>query len=272
MDARLELSALGAPLDLVVGGSRAQELHAALAERWELCLRGTGESDARTIEVSLGDEHADAVVEEVAVPRAAGADLDRLLVDVTHRVTHQAIAAGVGRLLMFHAAGVCDPHSGDTVVCVAPGGTGKTTLCRTLGRGRGYLSDETVGVADDGTVRPYPKPLSVRRDGSAVKDEVAPDRFGLRAAAVKPTVRAVLLLSREAAGARQPVVEKLDLFEAIVALAPETSSLARLSQPLHRLAALLEQTRLLARVRYDEAATLAPLVEDLIGPPRAEAS
>ena len=48
-------------------------------------------------------------------------------------------------VLMLHAAGLADPATGATAVFVAPGNTGKTTLCRTLGPVRTYVSDETVG-------------------------------------------------------------------------------------------------------------------------------
>lgn len=64
-------------------------------------------------------------------------------------------------------------RGGASLVYVAPGSTGKTTLSQLLGQRFGYLTDETVGIADDGTIFPYPKPLSVRRpDASHLKDGV----------------------------------------------------------------------------------------------------
>ena len=62
----------------------------------------------------------------------------------------------------------------------------------------------------------------------------------------------------------------LDLFDAIIALTPETSSLARLPRPLHRLAELLGSLTLLARVHYREAASLEALVCQVAGPPRTD--
>ena len=37
---------------------------------------------------------------------------------------------------MFHAGGLANLDTGATIAFVAPGGTGKTTLVRTLGPGR----------------------------------------------------------------------------------------------------------------------------------------
>ena len=118
-------------------------------------------------------------------------DLPLLLQLATQRVTYQAIHANIGSLLMFHAAAVCHPETGAALVAIAPGGTGKTTVCRTLGRGRGYLSDETVGVRADNTIVPYPKPLSVRRTDWDAKDETDPRSIGLAATAVTPYVAAM---------------------------------------------------------------------------------
>ena len=52
---------------------------------------------------------------------------------------------------------------------------------------------------------------------------------------------------------------------ALAALAPQTSYLARLDKPLHRLAETLEATGGLRVVRYREAERLRPLVDELVG-------
>lgn len=262
MDAPLLLTALGAPVDVRFHGPRAAEARAALAPRWSLCARTAPDPGACSIDVTLGEE----VATETGSPQVGGSDLPRLMVDLTHQVTLAAIGANIGSLLMFHAAGVSNPTSGAAVVCVAPGGTGKTTLCRTLGPGRGYLSDETVGVADDGTIATYPKPLSLRRADGEAKDEVDPTALGLLASTVTPYVAGILLLHRTEDGPDEPRVEDLDVFDAIISMTPETSSLSRLARPLHRLADLVDTLPLVARVHYREAGTLEPLVSDLIGP------
>jgi hypothetical protein len=261
MDAPLLITALGVPVDVRLHGTRAAEARAALAPRWSLCARTAPDPGARAIDVFLGEETS-----RSGPTRVAGSDLAQLMVDLTHQVTFAAIDANIGTLLMLHAAGICNPATGAAVVCVAPGGTGKTTLCRTLGPGRGYLSDETVGIADDGTIATYPKPLSVRRPDGQVKDEVDPTTVGLAASTVTPYVGGILLLDRADQGPDLAQVEELDVFDAIMAMTPETSSLSRLPKPLHRLADLVESLPLVARVHYREVSTLEPVVAGLIGP------
>ena len=96
---------------------------------------------------------------------------------ITQQVTRAAIEARAGQLLMFHAGALCDLDTGATIAFVAPGGTGKTTLVRTLGPGRGYVTDETVGVRARRGIEPYCKPLSVRRaEPGAPKDEIVAAR------------------------------------------------------------------------------------------------
>ena len=63
-------------------------------------------------------------------------------------------------------------------------------------------------------------------------------------------------------------VEPLDVADALLLLAPEASSLARLEHPLHRLAALGHATGGFRLVRYAEAADLAELVRDTVGASR----
>jgi hypothetical protein len=262
--APLRLSALGVPVDLVFAGGRAEEARAALAPRWQLCHREEAQSDARILEVRLGEEIAYAADAEVVGSPA----LDKTMVDLTHRITYTAIDANRGDLLMLHAGAFSNLDSGAAVVAVAAGGTGKTTLCRTLAVGRGYLTDETVGIRADRSIIPYAKPLSVRRQDGDTKDELDPVAVGLGPAQAPPYVRALLLLDRVAGAPDEPVVEELDLFDAIVAIAPESSSLSMLDAPLHRLEDLLDSLVLVARVHYREAASLAPLVDRLIGAAR----
>ena len=82
-----------------------------------------------------------------------------------------AIDQRAGEVIMLHAAGLALPD-GRVVAFVAPSGTGKTTLSRTLGKAFGYVSDETVVINFDGTVTPYPKPLSVIRSGHHLKRQL----------------------------------------------------------------------------------------------------
>jgi hypothetical protein len=59
-------------------------------------------------------------------------------------------------------------------------------------------------------------------------------------------------------------LEPLDLFDAIIGMTPETSSLSRLPRPLHRLEELAAGLPI-ARAHYKEAATLEVFLPELIG-------
>lgn len=277
------IRALGTDLDLAVSGHDVPWLEAALRERWHLCLREAdrsagGESDAAG---SQGAERDAPLVVEAALlgesthgPQVStwrreddavrDTDPRRLLQRLTQSVTHALIGARSGELLMLHAAALADPTTGATAVFVAPGNTGKTTLCRTLGPARAYVTDETVGIARDGTIDPYPKPLSVRRpDWPGVKDEQAPGASGLSAPAPTPWLAGIVLLHRDVAHDGPPLVEDLDLLDAVIALTPESSAFMSTHQPLQWLADVLERTGGARRVTYAEVADLEPLAAEI---------
>ena len=245
----LHVRALGATLAIEVEDVRLRSLaHRA----WSACL------------VSPADDAL--VVRAPSVPAGSGEpELAAALQELTQLVTRRAITARVGELTMFHAGALCDRTSGATIALVAPGGTGKTTVVTTLGRGRGYVSDETVGVAGDLSIEPYCKPLSVRRsDNPDLKDELAPSDLGLQGPTVQPWLAGMVVLRRDLAPGAQPVVETVDVLEALLLLAPETSSLYRFARPLHHLADLLAAVGGLRLVRYHDAADVEPVVSDVL--------
>jgi hypothetical protein len=183
----------------------------------------------------------------------------------TQRVTRALIAAQAGRLLMVHAGAVSHPVTGASLVYVAPGGTGKTTLSRRLGQSFGYLTDETVGMDADGRILPYPKPLSVRRESQpGVKDELSPDALGLLAAPPTPVASRVVLLARDA-DATTAEVEEVPFMDAVFALTEQSSSLSALPRPLHRMAELVDRAGPVLRLRYAEAADLDGTLFSLLG-------
>ena len=91
----------------------------------------------------LDDRPRCSEVKQVRPPVASDDEGSRAsaLQSLTQSVTRAAIDSRAGTALMLHAGGLCDPTSGASIVYVAPGGTGKTTLTRVLGRGRGYPLD-----------------------------------------------------------------------------------------------------------------------------------
>lgn len=82
-------------------------------------------------------------------------------------VNRSAVASMAGRVVL-HAGGV--RWRGRAVILPGPSGAGKSTLVAGLVEaGLGYLSDEVVALADDGTtVLAYPKPLALRAGSRAV--------------------------------------------------------------------------------------------------------
>lgn len=275
----LPLHVLGTDVDVHIGGHDPEVLESALRERWHLCLREPAPAGSappqdrpapKVVEAGLrapeGDAPADPWSREATVVRDQ--DLRVLLQRLTQSVTHAVISARTGDLLMLHSAGLAHPVTGATAVFVAPGNTGKTTLVRTLGPSRCYVSDETVGIHRDGTVEVYPKPLSVRRpDWVGVKDETAPGDVGLRTPTVTPWLAGIVLLRREEDHEGAPLVEDLDVLDAVMALTPESSGFMRTEAPLRWLASVLERTGGARRVTYSEVADLEPLAAEICGRP-----
>ncbi|MEZ5084792.1 MAG: hypothetical protein R2722_00570 [Tessaracoccus sp.] len=259
----LAIHGLDSRVRLVLRGSRAAELHDALRRSWSRCLEPVGLAiEAGDIPVELRSAGEPSMLADRGV---SGEDLLAVMQETTQTVTRAFIAAQAGRLLMLHAGACADPVTGSTVAFVAPGGTGKTTLAEVFASEWGYLTDETVGIRPDGTVAPYPKPLSKRPSkGAGPKAEVSPDHLGLRPAPAEARLRRIVLLRRDPTRDDPPAFTPLDIPDAIVALAPETSSLSKLPRPLHLLADLLAQIGPVLRCDYREAAGLVPLMQDLL--------
>ncbi|WP_354172940.1 hypothetical protein [Arthrobacter sp. UYEF36] len=176
---------------------------------------------------------------------------------VTSEVTVAAILERAGELTMLHACGVADPN-GAVIALVAKSGTGKTTASSQLARTFGYITDETVAIRADGSVVPYPKPLSVKQaKPGAAKLQVGPDELGLKVAPDDPRIKAIALLDRVAGTEYQlPVIEPVPLAEAVLALIPDTSSQAAVVEPLQSLCRLIDSVGGVCRVSYSEAADL----------------
>ena len=273
----LTVLALGVGVAIEVRGDRAAEAHAALTHLWVLCPAAPGTAVVGTVVAVLDTDPA--VTEAAdAAGLASRRRLDDLLQLVTREVTVAAIDATAGQHLLLHAAALADPVTGRATAFVAAGGTGKTTLARVLGPGRWYVTDETVAVRADGSIVPYPKPLSVRRSPTGdLKDETSPGDLGLVAPSGPVTLSAIHLLdrvedtgdgqrsTRQATGQAKPLSTPqrtpLGTFDAIEALVPHTSHLTALEQPLHLLAALLEGLGGAHRLRYREAADLHGLLD-----------
>ena len=260
----LKIGGIGAHLTLKFGGSRQGELAEAVRIRWSRCLNQSFGPPGEPVTATLQAAHEPGSVTQDPLA-VTGRDAAWLLVHINQAITHSLIQAQTGRLLMFHAGAVSNPRTGRSLVYVAAGGTGKTTLTRVLGRRYGYLSDETVAIDADDRILPYPKPLSERRVEGDAKQELSPDELGLQPAPAAPSVARVLLLERDGSHHGEPDVRELGRLDGIELLAPQTSALYALPHGLHRLARLRETTGPLLKVRYAEATSLLGLVAELIG-------
>ncbi len=192
------------------------------------------------------------------------ASFEELAENLTSRVTIAAILANAGELTMLHACGVADPVTGAVVALVAKSGTGKTTAASALAGAYGYVTDETVAIRPDGSVVPYPKPLSVKQGTGVPKRQVGPDERGLQPAPAKLFIQSIVLLDRvEAADPVPPTLNKVPLADALLALIPDSSSQAAIDQPLQSLCRLIDSVGGVRRVTYSEAADLPAALEPL---------
>ncbi len=172
-------------------------------------------------------------------------------------VTRTAIDARAGQAMMLHAAAVADPTSGAAIAVVGGSGAGKTTWVQAHGRGRRYISDETVLITSDLQIFGIPKPLSLGHGG--VKEQVAPGEFGLRQAKGNEYLAGLWILDRD--GTATTRLEDIELLDALPLLAEQASYLSALPQPLHQLAAV---GRGLRRACYREASDLSELVAEAL--------
>lgn len=252
----LRLNALGTTLRVQFDAGVPRQFIGAVAHAWRRCV---------DVAAPLGDHPAaDTLVlkhPSSSEPEHHRAALQQLSRDVTLRL----IAAQTGRLLMFHAGAVADPRTGDTLVFIAPSGTGKTTLALTLGAHFGYVTDETVGVdPHTGRIHPYPKPLSIITGSGRGKTESSPDSLGLLLHHGAPRLAKVVLLDRRHKATRA-CLEPLDVLTAIEGIVPQSSALNRLPRPLRTLAEILEATGSVHRLTYSEASEALPVLAQLMG-------
>ncbi|MET4147137.1 hypothetical protein [Arthrobacter sp. UYCo732] len=192
---------------------------------------------------------------------------DELAENLTSRLTVAAILANAGELTMLHACGVADQVTGAVVALVAKSGTGKTTAASVLAGTYGYVTDETVAIRPDGSVVPYPKPLSLKQEYVVPKRQVGPDELGLQSAPAKPFIQSIVLLDRvEGAQRVLPTLSKVPLADALLALIPDSSSQGEIDLPLQSLCRLIDSVGGVWRVTYSEAAdlpaALAPLFRE----------
>ncbi|MDQ0118089.1 hypothetical protein J2T22_001266 [Pseudarthrobacter defluvii] len=200
----------------------------------------------------------------------AAGSFEELAENLTSRLTVAAILANAGELTMLHACGVAHPATGAVVALVAKSGTGKTTAASVLARTYGYVTDETVAIAWNGSVIPYPKPLSVKQVADTPKRQASPDEFGLQVAPASPYIQSIVLLNRVQGDLPvAPVLERVPLADAVLTLIPESSSQGEVVDPLQSLCRLIQSVGGVWQVTYSEAADLPAALEPLFRPQSA---
>lgn len=189
---------------------------------------------------------------------------------LVYEATAEFIAAGQGTHLMFHAAGLSDLETGESIALIAPSGTGKTTASRELGQHLAYLTDETVAVAADFSIHPYPKPLSVLPShGRRPKIQVSPDDLGLIPPQSMPRLSRIAVLNRVHPGnGSKPgaTYRVLPLLEALERIVPQTSSLSRLPRGLVTLCSAIQRCGGALEINYSEARALPHLIAEILRP------
>lgn len=218
-------------------------------------------------------EPAAALAPATTVVAQGGFPAQAMLTGLSSEVTLAAIEDRAGELLMLHAAGLATTD-GRVVALVGPSGRGKTTASRVLGREFGYVSDETVAIAADGTVLPYRKPLSLVENDRLPKVQRSPTELGLRPLPGLPLRLAALVLLERTDDADPATLHRVGLDEGIAGLAQQASYLGRMSAPLHVIASHIEAVGGVHRITYSNAQALTPLIHELGArepdPPRME--
>ncbi|MBX3089097.1 MAG: hypothetical protein KF772_00750 [Cryobacterium sp.] len=249
MTQTLRIGAFGACVEVDLPGV-SPEQEQVLRASWARCAP---EPIVRSIQI-------EASIEDSASRNLAGIvapDFTGLEHRLSSAVTLNLIGLARRDYLLLHAAAVADPGSGAVLALIGPSGSGKTTASITLSRTFGYVTDETVAVASDLTVKPYPKPLSIVQPGSKIKKQQSPDELELLSVDGFPplSLAAVALLDRSAASAR-PKVEPVALADAIADLVPQISYLSERERPLRQLAQLIGRVGGIQRLKYRDAKDL----------------
>jgi len=199
------------------------------------------------------------------------ASFEALAESLSSRLTAAAITENAGELMMLDACGVASPDTGAVIALVATSATGKTAAASVLAGTYGYITDQTVAIQPDGSVIPYPKPLSVDQEPGTPKRQVGPDQLWLQPAPPKPFLQSIVLLDRVDAeqsgdagqGRPAPVLRQVTLADALLALIPDSPSQAEIDEPLQSLCRLIDFVGGVWQVTYSEAADLPRVLEPL---------
>ena len=266
----LNLQVLGVELVVRWGEGVNQEQREGMAAAWSRCSSNVVREAAPLPAAPATVQPFSACVAFQTPKRGVeqfelgASSFEELAESLTSRLTVAAILANAGRLTMLHACAVSDIHTGAVVALVAKSGTGKTTAASVLGKTHGYVTDETVAIRPDGSVVPYPKPLSMKQGGGVPKRQVGPGDLELLEAPPGLQLSSMVLLDRvEAAEPVMPVLRRVPLADAVMALIPDSSSQGEIDQPLQSLCRLIGSVGGVQQVTYSEATDLPEALASL---------
>lgn len=235
------------------------ELLSSISELWARCrveARGD-EHTFRPIPHAVTDAGADSPV----VPDDPRPSFPY---DFSRALTRWLISIRAGSALILHAAALASHDGSRAVVMVGRSGAGKTTAAETLGSTFGYVTDELVAIEPDGTLSPYPKPLSRVPPGGGPKLEVSPDEMLLEATPSQPPeLAAIVLLNRDADMVGAARLEPIRLQDALGEMITQSSSLWLQAHPLRRLCEALVRGGGPYILRYREIGDCTHLIDTL---------
>ncbi|WP_235501354.1 hypothetical protein [Arthrobacter sp. Leaf137] len=268
----MRLQVLGVEFVVRWGEEVGQGQRQSTAAAWSRCTSNVPSEDTPLPTAPATEQPFSAGVAYKAHDRRAdefelgASSFEKLAEGLTSRLTVAAILANAGRLTMLHACAVADLNTGAVVALVAKSGTGKTTAASVLGKTYGYVTDETVAIRPDGSVVPYPKPLSVKQGPGVPKLQVGPADLELQKAPPGLQLSSMVLLDRvETAEPVTPVLRRVPLADAVMALIPDSSSQGEIDQPLQSLCRLIGSVGGVRQVTYSEATDLPEVLAPLFG-------
>jgi energy-coupling factor transporter ATP-binding protein EcfA2 len=250
MPGDLSIEALGVPFRLEFGPGIDEKSASHLGEIWSAAVVEPVET-ARVYRVSI---HTEGQPLPTGSNQFVGRDLRSLESNLSSRLTLAAIEERKHDLVMLHGCAVAR-DDGSVYAFVGPSGRGKSTLARSLAQVARYITDETVGIDEDGRVLPHPKPLSIidRDAPDGLKTQVSPANLGLLQSDNHDLRIARIFLLDRHPDVDGVVIEPIGLTDSLEQLVPQLSYLPSLPRPLHRIAELYDRVGGFAVLRYSEA-------------------
>lgn len=254
---KIDIDVLGSTIRLSFPSDEPNSHYEQLREAWSAARVPKGRPDAT---LSITTNVANSQDADVYGP-----DFSTFASNVSTHVTLKGIELARGTTLMLHAAGIALPD-GRVIAFVAPSGAGKTTLASVLGKQYGYVSDETVLIERDLTVKPYRKPLSVIEDPEKPrhKTQISPDSLGLKELPSAPLRLAAIVLFYRGDEYANATLETIPLPDAVDDLSGQISYFGEIPDSVVMLADIVENIGGIRVLRYRNSEDVTQLVDEIL--------